>query len=154
VWRRVQRRLDEGNVTLLESNVSTRERVLDAFGHLDDSGATARECWNLYERKATWIRGHMSDLAGVVDDWAHHARQVSELLQPVDVVVNALRDARAPVAFRQLTPAPDRSVVSWAIQNCHLLRDRFGILDLADLLGMWSPYDALSVLGELDELAQ
>lgn len=154
VWRRVQRRLAEGNVTLLESNVATRERVLDAFTYLDGSGATARECWNLYERKATWIRNHMSELTRVVDAWTEHAVRIDELLQPVDVVVRALRNAGAPVAFHQLSPAPERDVVTWALRNCHLLRDRFGILDLAVLMGVWSHDDALTVLNEHDELAQ
>ena len=154
VWRRVQRRLVEGNVTLLESNIATRERVLDVFTHLDESGATARECWSLYERKATWIRSHIDDLARVLDDWPTHEHQVNQLLQPVDVIVGALRNAQAPVAFRHLRPAPDRAVVSWAANNCHLLRDRFGILDLADLMGMWSPDDATAVLDDLDRLAR
>jgi hypothetical protein len=44
--------------------------------------------------------------------------------------------------------------VSWAANNCHLLRDRFGILDLADLMGMWSPDDATAVLDDLDRLAR
>jgi glycerol-1-phosphate dehydrogenase [NAD(P)+] len=153
-WRRVQRRLAEGNVALLESNVATRERVLDAFTHLDGSGATAAECWNLYERKATWIRSHMLDLTRVVDEWSQHATRVDELLAPVDVVATALRNAGAPVSFRQLHPAPERDVVTWALRNCHLLRDRFGILDLADLMGVWSPDDAMATLNELDELAQ
>ena len=154
VWQRVQRRLDEGNVTLLESNVATRERVLDAFAHLDHSGATARECWNLYERKATWIRSHMLDLSRVVDQWSEHSARVNELLQPVGVVATALRNAGAPLSFRQLSPAPRREVVTWAIRNCHLLRDRFGILDLADLMGVWSHDDAEATLIELDELVK
>ena len=154
VWRRVQRRLDEGNVTLLESNVATRERVLDAFNHLDGSGATARECWNLYEQKAKWIRSHMLDLTRVVNEWSQHSARVNELLQPVDVVATALRNAGAPLSFRQLNPAPRREVVTWAIRNCHLLRDRFGILDLADLMGVWSHDDAAATLNELDELAR
>jgi glycerol-1-phosphate dehydrogenase [NAD(P)+] len=153
-WRRVQGRLNEGNVTLNESNVATRERVLDAFTHLDGSGATANECWNLYERKAIWIRSHMLDLTRVVDQWSTHAARVDKLLAPVDIVVTALRNARAPVSFHQLNPAPERDVVTWALRNCHLLRDRFGILDLADLMGVWSPDDALATLNELDELAR
>ena len=154
VWERVQRRLAEGRLSLLESNIATRERVLNAFDDLDATGATARECWNLYERKATWIRRHLGDLGRVVADWSSHAPVVDRLLRPVDDIVNALRRAHAPATFHQLDPAPDRAVIEWATSNCHLLRDRFGILDLADLLGLWSPDDALSVLHQLDELAE
>jgi glycerol-1-phosphate dehydrogenase [NAD(P)+] len=154
VWERVQRRLAEGNLSLLESNVATRQRVLEAFDDLDASGATARECWNLYERKALWIRDHLGELSRVVEAWPTHGPEVDRLLRPVDDIVSALHNAHAPVTFRQLDPAPDRAVVTWAISNCHLLRDRFGVLDLADLMGLWSPDDALSVLDDLDEMAQ
>ncbi len=153
-WRHVRRRLDEGGVTLFAKNVATRKRVLDAFAELDSSGATARECWRLYQRKSTWIREHVSELEDVVTNWATHAIEIDRLLQPVDVVVSALGEARAPVAFNQLRPTPDRAVVVWALTNSHLMRDRFGILDLADLMGAWTSDDVKSVLGELDELAR
>jgi glycerol-1-phosphate dehydrogenase [NAD(P)+] len=152
-WRRVLRRLAEGRVTLLEQNVATRERVLDAFAHLDSSQATAQECWRLYQRKSTWIRSHVGNLTRTVHDWPTHGQEIDRLLKPVEVVVAALREARAPVAFHQLSPAPDRDVVVWAVSNCHLMRDRFGLIDLADLIGAWTPDDVASVLGELDELA-
>ena len=152
-WRHVRRRLDEGGVTLLAKNVATRERVLDAFAELDSSGATARECWRLYERKSTWIREHVSDLESVVTNWPSHALEIDRLLEPGEVVVAALGDARAPVTFDQLRPTPDRTVVVWALTNSHLMRDRFGILDLADLMGAWTPDDVTTVLSELDGLA-
>jgi glycerol-1-phosphate dehydrogenase [NAD(P)+] len=153
-WRRVGERLAEGGVTLLAENVATRERVLVAFADLDDSGATARECWRLYERKASWIRAHLRDLQRLVDDWSIHARVIDELLKPVVVVVTSLRDAQAPVRFDQLDPPPTDADVVWALSNCHLLRDRFGVVDVADLIGSWTLDDVSAVLGELEELSR
>lgn len=153
VWRRVQQRLVDGVATVHPENVATRERVLDAFAHLDASGSTALECWRLYERKATWITEHLDELTEVVNKWAVHMRDVDELLQPIGVVAAALRDAEAPVLFRQLSPAPEPAVVAWALTNCHLLRDRFGIVDLADLIGAWGPEDVAAVLHEVEEFA-
>ena len=153
VWRRISRRLDEGTVTISEGNVATRERVLAAFSHLDATGATAEECWRLYERKAAWIREHLDDLAKVVNDWPDHASQIAGLLAPVETVIAALHDAGAAVGFDQLRPSPEPDVVEWAVTNAHLLRDRFGVLDLADLVGAWSPADVTDVLDEMKGLA-
>jgi glycerol-1-phosphate dehydrogenase [NAD(P)+] len=153
-WRRVQRRLAEGGVTLFEQNVATRERVFDAFAHLDAAQETAQECWQLYQRKATWIRTHLSDLERTVHNWPTVAHEIDRLLEPVEVVAAALHQAQAPVAFHQLRPAPDDDVIVWAVTNCHLLRDRFGVIDLADLIGAWTHDDVVSVLDELDELAR
>jgi glycerol-1-phosphate dehydrogenase [NAD(P)+] len=154
VWRRVSDRLVSGSVTLLETNVATRERVLVAFADLDESGATARECWRLYERKASWIRAHLRDLQRLVDEWSDHADAIDQLLLPVDVLVTSLRDAQAPVRFDQLDPPPTNGEVVWALRNAHLLRDRFGVLDLADLMGAWTLDDVLAVLAELERLAR
>ncbi len=154
VWRRIQSRLVDGPVTLIESNVATRERVLDAFTHLDASGVTANECWNLYQRKATWIRSHIDDLADVVNKWSQHQVVINTLLWPVEELVATLKAAKAAVTFEQLTPTPERAVTLWALSNCHLLRDRFGVLDLADLIGAWSPSDVLAVLDELHEVTR
>jgi glycerol-1-phosphate dehydrogenase [NAD(P)+] len=153
VWRRVQRRLAEGNVTLSEENVATRERVLAAFTHLDATGATAEECWRLYERKATWIREHLDDLSMVVNDWPAHASEIDGLLAPVETVIAALHDAGAPTKFDQLNPCPEHAVVEWAVTNAHLMRDRFGVLDLANLIGAWSYANVTDVLDEMDGLS-
>jgi glycerol-1-phosphate dehydrogenase [NAD(P)+] len=153
-WRRVSARLARGDVALLEENVATRDRVMVAFADLDSSGTTARECWRLYERKASWIRDHVGDLQRIVDDWSAHADEIAQLLKPVDAIVAALRDAQAPVGFHQLHPPPPERVVVWAVTNCHLLRDRFGVIDLADLMGAWTLDDVAAVLGELAELAR
>ena len=64
-----------------------------------------------------------------------------------------LHDAQAPVSFSQLAPVPDPEVVTWALTKGHLMRDRFCVLDLAVLIGAWSPDDVAEVLLELEELA-
>jgi glycerol-1-phosphate dehydrogenase [NAD(P)+] len=152
VWRRVSDRLTEGSVTLIETNIASRERVLVAFADLDDSGATARECWRLYERKASWIREHLRELQRLVDEWSIHSNVIDQLLSPVDVLAASLREAQAPVRFDQLDPPPTDGEVVWALRNCHLLRDRFSVIDLADLVGAWTLDHVLAVLGELQGL--
>jgi glycerol-1-phosphate dehydrogenase [NAD(P)+] len=154
VWRHVQRRLSEGGMTLLVDNIATRERVLAAFAHLDATGATAQECWRLYQRKSTWIHDHLDDLSKVIDDWPTHAREVDGLLLPVETVVAALHDAHAPIGFDRLSPSPEHAVIVWAVTNAHLMRDRFGVLDLADLMGAWSPADVTALLVEMDGLTR
>ena len=34
----------------------------------------------------------------------------------------------------------------WALANCHLMRDRFTVADLAFLMGIWEPADVDSLL--------
>jgi hypothetical protein len=55
-----------------------------------------------------------------------------------------LRAAGAPATFRDL--GVDADTARWAVGGAHLLRDRFGVLDLADLAGRWQPADVDRVL--------
>lgn len=154
IWQRVRRRLARGGAKIIDTNLANRERVFDAFSPLDASRQVAAECWGAYERKAHWIREHLDGIRLAIAEWPVHDSAVDQLLRPAEFVASTLRDAQAPVAFSQLLPAPSPEAVSWAIANCHLMRDRFCVVDLADLIGEWEPEDRLATLGELYGLAR
>ncbi len=153
-WQRVRERLRDGGARVNAPGDDVRGRVERAFGHLDATGATARECWTAYERKLDWIRGHLDDLAAVVDHWSVHDEVVGGLLVSGGSLAATLRAAQAPYTFAQLEPTPERDVVTWAVANCHLMRDRFTIVDLADLIGAWETSDVAELLDEHDRLGQ
>ena len=51
------------------------------------------------------------------------------------------------VSFPVLTAEPvDDTTARWAVANCPLLRQRFGVADLATLLGAWEEADVDEVL--------
>jgi glycerol-1-phosphate dehydrogenase [NAD(P)+] len=154
VWRRVRDHFGRGGATVDLGHLADREHVLRAFSHLDATGATAEECWQAYQRKASWIQEHVDSINDAIATWPEHDRVIEGLLKPVDVVSSALRRARAPIAFSQLDPAPKPEVVAWAVANCHRMRDRFTVFDLAELLGLWSERDVAEVLSEHQGLAR
>ncbi|MFI5035595.1 MAG: iron-containing alcohol dehydrogenase [Acidimicrobiales bacterium] len=154
VWQRVRTRLASDGARTMESPVAPRERVFQAFTRLDDSGVMAQECWSAYERKSSWIRGHLDQINRLLGGWSSHEVVLDQLLAPAADISVVLRGAGAPVAFRQLEPAPDPHVVSWAVTNCHLMRDRFGVVDVAECIGAWGPEDIAAVLAELEGLAR
>ncbi len=154
LWQRVRQRLARGGVEVFEANLATREHVFDAFLPLDTSGKVATECWNAYQRKSRWIRDHLDGIRLAVAEWSIHDTAIDSLARPAAFVASQLREAQAPVAFSHLSPAPSPDVVSWALANCHLMRDRFCVVDLAELIGAWEPEDRVTALGTLDELAR
>jgi glycerol-1-phosphate dehydrogenase [NAD(P)+] len=153
VWRHVRQRLADGNVRVDASNIANYERVRGAFAHLDSSGAMAEECWKAYQRKSRWIRLHLDDINHVLDEWSTHEREFHQLLKSPEFVADTLRRAQAPLTFDQLDPVPDLEVVVWATTNCHLMRDRFTVVDLADLIGTWNPDDVAHLLAQQSMLA-
>jgi glycerol-1-phosphate dehydrogenase [NAD(P)+] len=68
------------------------------------------------------------------------------------VLATTLHTLGAPVRFGELSPSYDAEVARWAITNAHLMRDRFTVADLSDLLGLGGPQGTEAVLSDLDKL--
>jgi len=79
-------------------------------------------------------------------DWGEVDRAVAGLLVDPAELVPALAAAGTPIRFRDLVPAVEPGTVSWALANCHLMRDRFTVADLAYFLGAWGPGDVEAIL--------
>jgi glycerol-1-phosphate dehydrogenase [NAD(P)+] len=146
VWRHVRRRVRAGaRLMRCPSEDQMRPAVLRAFSSLDPSGAMAEECWRGYQRKlARWRERHGD--AGQLDP--AHLDDAARLLEEPAVLRAALRRSGAPARMAQLDPPVDAQTTRWALANCHLMRDRFTVVDLACLLGVWQPADVDAVLAE------
>ncbi len=123
---------------------AARGRIEGTFAAFDTSGETAAECWRLYQRKlAAWTAG-VDQRQAFADDWAVHRQTLATGLLSPERIAAGLRAAGAPVTFRDL--GADPATARWAVSAAHLLRDRFGILDLVDLTGRWTDDDVDRVL--------
>ena len=45
----------------------------------------------------------------------------------------------------------DAATARWAVGHCHLMRNRFTVVDLLDLLGRWTDDDRAAVLAAVDD---
>jgi glycerol-1-phosphate dehydrogenase [NAD(P)+] len=146
VWRHVRRRVQAGaRLMRCPSEDQMRPAVLRALRSLDPSGAMAEECWRGYQRKlARWRERHGD--ADQLDP--AHLDDAARLLEEPGVLRAALRRSGAPARMAQLDPPVDAPTTRWALANCHLMRDRFTVVDLACLLGVWQPADVDAVLAE------
>jgi len=133
------------------------QRVRNAFGGLGEDGAIADECWADYRNKLVKIEDNWELVTRLVSHWQGHADDISAMILPVDDLKNALIAAKAPATFADADPSFPAPVIRWAIANCHLMRNRFTLVDLLDLLGVWNDdlIDRLSGLvdgsGSLDK---
>jgi glycerol-1-phosphate dehydrogenase [NAD(P)+] len=142
IWAAMRERLQSGACVVRPLDPQElRTRVHDAFTHLDRTGAMARECWSAYERKLSWINDHIDQVQAVCDSWADHDPAVDGLLTTPEVLAGTLEAAGASAALCDLDFGPTRGTARWAVQNCHLMRDRFTIVDLAELTGFWTDQD-------------
>lgn len=153
-WELLDERLDPDAVdldTLFPDPESLRPRVIAAFGDLDPDGRLAEECWNDYRQKMTrWARSR-DTVAAVLGDWPRHRATLSGLKLSSEVLGRSLAMSGAPARFADLDPAIDAGLARWAVGNCHLMRNRFTVVDLLDRLGWWTPADVDEVIARAEQ---
>lgn len=148
LWEKVQAHLrtETSPRFLFPGAEAMEERVRAAFAGLDPSGAMADECWRLYSRKLERWSAHRKLVAAF--DWGELTATVASLLSRPRDLVESMGSAGAPTRFRRLDPPVEPDLVRWALENCHLMRDRFTVADLAFFLGIWSQANVEDLLAE------
>ena len=153
LWQRVRAAIEDG-AALAQLRFPDAEamhaRVTTAFATADPTGAMAAECWRDYRRKLERHHATADRLAELVTGWPQFDAEVERLLAPPQRLAQALAAAGAPTRLSDLGIEPGRS--RWALANCHLMRDRFTIADLAFLLGLWDA-DGVAAVVEMAERA-
>jgi glycerol-1-phosphate dehydrogenase [NAD(P)+] len=136
LWARVRAEVHDGGLSRLRfpSADEMRTRVYEAFGHLDASGATADECWRDYQAKLARWHAFAPLLRTLDARWAAAEPELDAILAPAARLVGALRESGAPTRMSAL--GVERERLHWALTNCHLMRDRFTIADLAFFMGI------------------
>jgi glycerol dehydrogenase-like iron-containing ADH family enzyme len=151
-WARVLRAIDGGALdrpAALPDPDAVRDRIGRAFAAIDPGGAMAQECFSDYARKLRRLgsgAGPGGPLAALRASWPRHRAALDDLLIDPAVLAGALRSAGLPDRFRDLPEPVDDPGARWAVANCALQRRRFGVADLAMLIGAWDEDDVAAVL--------
>jgi glycerol-1-phosphate dehydrogenase [NAD(P)+] len=146
LWTRILDRLGRKRKPhlLFPSEAEMEGKVRAAFVSVDSSGEMGEECWRLYSKKlGRWAanRTRLEDF-----DWGTVEVNVGGLLGSPGALAASLAAAGAPTHFAELDPPVPEELVRWALLNCHLMRDRFTVADLAFLLDEWDKEDVDVVL--------
>lgn len=148
-WAHVLRAIDGGALdrpARMPDPGAVRDRIGRAFAAVDPGGAMAGECFADYAAKLTRLSAAGDPLAALRDSWTTHRAMLDGLLTDPAVLAGALRAAALPDRFRDLPEPVDEAEARWAVANCPLQRQRFGVADLAMLIGAWEEDDVASVL--------
>jgi glycerol-1-phosphate dehydrogenase [NAD(P)+] len=139
LWRRV---IDGDLIKpelLKKPNLLTMEaRIQRAFRHLDGNGSIAAECWTDCQKKLATVNDNWARFVSVVENWKQHCAEFDKMVQPPEKLSPALQASGAPATFAELNPSISPKLARWAVANCHLMRNRFNLVDLLDLMGLWT----------------
>jgi glycerol-1-phosphate dehydrogenase [NAD(P)+] len=113
-------------------------RIQRAFRQLDADGKIADECWRDCQKKLALVNDNWQQFVAVVANWKQHCAEFSKMVQPPAKLRPALQASGAPSTFSALNPAISPELARWAVSNCHLMRNRFNLVDLLDMMGLWT----------------
>jgi glycerol-1-phosphate dehydrogenase [NAD(P)+] len=152
LWERVRAAARDGGLRQLRfpAPEEMRRRVGSAVDGIDPSGRMARECWRHYSQKLEGWHDAAEAARGLPGQWPAFDARVDDLLAPAERIADALRAAGAPVRLSEL--GIDEARARWALANCHLMRDRFTVADLAFLMGLWEPADVDLLLADASRI--
>ena len=127
------------------NDASHKEYVAQLIVVMFEGGArTVEECWAAYSAKRNWLLAHQSDVEAVVTGWEGFMRSVT--LPSPEQFDDVSQASDLPTRAEDLGVSYDDDLLFWALRNSHLLRERISIVDLADLLGVWSDETARSIV--------
>lgn len=156
LWRNMAVRMAQKRVgpLVLPDAKTAESTVRRAFAWMDAEDATFQECWADYSTKLDTLRvgGAEAQFTRVVEEWPVHEAALKGFLMTPERIVDALRRAGAPTRFSELSTPISEDTVIWALSNCHLMRNRFSIADLAFLTGHWEPADVWAAIEEADAI--
>jgi glycerol-1-phosphate dehydrogenase [NAD(P)+] len=145
VWQLVDATIRSGDAKLqIPEETTSRDAVAHAFAAFDPQ--TVDECWTAYSAKRNWLLAHQSSVAALVSDW--DAFSTSLALASPEEFDEVSRASGLPTLAQDLGVGYDDDLLFWALRNSHLLRERISIVDLADLLGVWSDDTARSIVAD------
>ena len=137
LWRRViDGDLIQPELLKKPDAVKLEARVRKAFGHLD-SGIVA-ECLHDCLKKQALIEKNWAKFESVVENWKQHCAEFDTMVQPPEKLRPALQASGAPATFAELYPKISPELARWAVANCFVMRNRFNLVDLLDLMGLWT----------------
>jgi glycerol-1-phosphate dehydrogenase [NAD(P)+] len=155
-WAHVRERVAAGGLEraarLPDPDVAA-ERISAAFATLDPSGAMAAECLADYAAKIRLLASAGDPLAALRACWADCDAALGRLLTSPAELATGLASAGLPVRFGDLPEPVDDDLAKWAVANCALQRRRFGVADLAMLMGAWEDDDVAGVLAAAETAA-
>ncbi len=147
VWQLVDSAISSGAQIGVPDESSRRDATELAFAEL--GAKTVEECWTGYSAKRNWLLAHQADVEAMVADWDGFKRTLTlPTTEQFDEVSHA---SGLPTRARDLGTGYDDALLFWALRNSHLLRERISIVDLADLLGVWSDDTARSIVADSEK---
>lgn len=127
-------------------------KVRAAFDWLDDTHAAADECWADYRKKLNKWHENKGRFQELLENFDRFKATVAPWVQKPEYIAACMHQAGAPCRYRELNYPVDAKTALWAISNCHLMRNRFSVIDLLHFTGIWNEDFVQKILARAETL--
>ena len=155
LWDYLLNEFDPGAVDLDAAYPSAEEmepRVKAAFDWLDDSHSAANECWSDYQKKLAKWHANRENFRSFLENFDAFKAEVAGWVKKPDYIADCMHKAGAPCRYSVLNFPVDAKTATWAITNCHMMRNRFSIIDLLHFAGVWNDAFVQKILARAEAL--
>lgn len=127
-------------------------KVRAAFDWLDDSHSAAGECWADYQKKLARWHENRDKFKAFLDNFEQFKATVGPWVKKPEYLTRCMHEANAPCRYSALNYPVDAKTAIWAMNNCHLMRNRFSVIDLLNYTGIWNEAFVQRVIARADSL--
>ncbi len=113
-------------------------RVKAAFDWLDNTHSAANECWSDYQKKLARWHANKENFRSFLENFESFKEHVAGWVKKPEYIAACMHRAGAPCRYSVLNFPVDAKTATWAITNCHMMRNRFSIIDLLHFTGVWN----------------
>ena len=106
---------------------------------MEDGGQIASECLaDVTKKLDSWWQAQPQALE-VLRRFKQDPSSLERLIPNADSLALGLVASGAPSGIEGLEPWVTSDIWEWAVSNCHLMRNRFTVIDLLYFAGRWKP---------------
>ena len=127
-------------------------KVKAAFDWLDDTHSAANECWSDYEKKLTKWHENKEKFRAFLDNFDAFKATVAPWVKKPEYIAECMHKAKAPCRYSVLNFPVDAKTATWAMNNCHLMRNRFSVIDLLFYTGIWNEDFVQKIIARADSM--
>jgi len=145
-WNYLLEKLSEFDALSEISQEQLNSSIKNVFDALDPSGKLAEECWSDCSKKLSKWNANQSRIESTLLGWKENISELRDISPSAELIATSLVVSGSPSEIGDLESWIDDSVWAWAVGNCHLMRNRFTVVDLLFFLGFWEEVDQREVI--------
>lgn len=145
-WRYLLENIQEIELSQQLNRSAVFDAVAEAFRDMGDGGQVTTECLaDVTKKLDSWWLAQPQALK-VLRQFKDDPSSLERLVPNAHSLAAGLLASGAPSGIEDLESWITPKIWEWAVSNCHLMRNRFTVIDLLYFAGRWRPEDARAVI--------